>query len=63
LGSSGDGVIALQKLLTTQGVYSGEIIGTFGPRTQIAVKLFQKKNGLAQVGSVGPSTRAALNKL
>ncbi|MDB5188090.1 MAG: sleB1 [Candidatus Kaiserbacteria bacterium] len=63
LGSSGAAVTALQNLLTVDGVYSGPIIGTFGPRTQVAVKLFQKKHGLSQVGSVGPATRALLNQL
>jgi peptidoglycan hydrolase-like protein with peptidoglycan-binding domain len=35
--------------------------GVFGPATEAAVKAFQKANGLAQVGFLGPGTRAALN--
>ncbi|MDB5254564.1 MAG: putative peptidoglycan-binding protein [Parcubacteria group bacterium] len=55
-------VTELQKKLTALGMYSGPITGTFGSLTEAAVKKFQIKNGLSPLGSVGPGTRAALNK-
>jgi hypothetical protein len=60
--SSDADVYALQKHLTAVGVYSGPITGYFGPLTKAAVKAYQKKHGLVQVGVVGPGTRALLNK-
>lgn len=36
--------------------------GDFGPKTEAAVKAFQKKNGLVVDGKVGPYTWAALRK-
>jgi peptidoglycan hydrolase-like protein with peptidoglycan-binding domain len=47
-GSKGDEVKKLQKKL---GV---EAIGTFGPKTEAAVKAWQKANGLKDDGIVGP---------
>jgi len=61
LGSEGVEVTELQKRLTARGEYSGPITGYFGPMTKAAVKVYQSKHGLAQLGSVGPGTRAALN--
>ncbi|CAB4159392.1 COG3179 Predicted chitinase [uncultured Caudovirales phage] len=49
-GSTGDDVKRLQEKL---GV---EPIGTFGPKTEDAVKAWQKKNGLTADGIVGEST-------
>ena len=53
-GSKGDEVKKLQKKL---GV---EAIGTFGPKTEAAVKAWQKANGLKDDGIVGPKTWAKL---
>mgnify|MGYP003335344226 CR=1 FL=1 len=50
LGSKGDDVIKLQQKL---GV---DPIGTFGPKTEAAVKDFQAKNGLTADGVVGDTT-------
>jgi len=61
LGTHGNDVSELQKRLIVLGVYTGSISGYFGPLTQTAVKLFQSKHNLEQLGSVGPGTRAALN--
>ena len=61
LGSRGPEVTALQERLTAEGVYSGEITGYFGLQTQAAVKRFQAKYGIEQLGAVGPATRAKLN--
>jgi peptidoglycan hydrolase-like protein with peptidoglycan-binding domain len=61
-GSTGSQVTALQERLTTDGIYSGPITGTFGPLTKAAVKAYQAKHGLDQLGVVGPATRALLNR-
>ena len=62
MGSRGDDVTALQNRLTSEGVYSGPVTGYFGSLTSQAVKAFQAKYGISQVGKVGPLTREALNK-
>lgn len=56
-GSRNDDVKRLQQLL---GV---EATGYYGPLTEKSVKEFQAKNGLPQVGRVGPATRAKLNEV
>jgi hypothetical protein len=63
-GDKGDLVKILQALLVSdQTVFpEGIINGTFGPLTQKAVKRFQKKHGLPQVGQVGPRTLEKLNE-
>lgn len=65
LGMSGDEVKALQELLASDSeVYpEGLTTGFFGALTEKAVKRFQKKHGIEQVGSVGPKTLAKLNSL
>ena len=60
-GNSDPDVVALQKRLTDDGVYSGPITGYFGPLTKAGLQAFQKKNGLDPVGVLGPQTRALLN--
>ena len=59
-GSRGKDVTTLQTKLKRWGYYSGNVDGIFGPQTQSAVKSFQKKNGLAVDGMVGPATAKAL---
>jgi putative chitinase len=54
VGSKGDDVKKLQEKL---GV---EAIGTFGPKTEAAVKAWQKANGLKDDGIVGPTTWSKL---
>jgi len=63
LGSTGADVLQLQTKLQSLGFYKGKLDGGFGPITKTAVKAFQKAHKLEQVGSVGPLTRAWLNKL
>jgi hypothetical protein len=63
IGSSGTEVRELQKLLAKLGFFKAASTGTFGSVTQAAVKAFQKKYGIDQVGYVGPATRAKLNSL
>ena len=61
-GQSNDDVKRLQELLAgDKELYpEGLMTGLFGPATERAVKRFQAKYGLPQVGRVGPMTRAKL---
>jgi peptidoglycan hydrolase-like protein with peptidoglycan-binding domain/N-acetylmuramoyl-L-alanine amidase len=68
---AGPDIYALQAALLSEGLYPAEgksltecpVSGVFGPCTVDAVKAFQTKNGIEQSGSLGPSTRTALNAL
>ncbi len=62
IGSTGLDVTALQNHLTSLGLYSGPITGKYGGLTMAAVKKYQAKLGLKQVGVVGPATLEALNR-
>jgi len=63
-GTHGEDVKTLQLLLAgdpsiyPEGIFSGY----FGPLTAKAVKKFQEKNGIEQVGFVGPKTLKKLNE-
>lgn len=59
-GSRGEDVKKVQQKLKNWGYYKGEVDGVFGSATLAAVKYFQKQNGLAADGIVGPKTAAAL---
>jgi peptidoglycan L-alanyl-D-glutamate endopeptidase CwlK len=59
LNSSGD-VTALQLALQAAGFSPGAIDGSFGPGTEAAVLAFQRNEGLAADGIVGPNTATAL---
>ena len=59
-GSRGETVKQIQQRLKNWGYYKGEVDGIFGPKTEEAVKLFQKKNKLTVDGIVGPKTLEAL---
>lgn len=61
MGDKGPAVTQLQKHLTTLGLYSASIDGTFGPKTHQAVISFQKRLGLKTDGLVGPITKKALS--
>ena len=65
MGSTGDDVEALQKLLAGDpSIYpEGTVSGYFGSLTVLAVRRFQAKHGLPQVGRVGPQTRAKLGEV
>ncbi|MDQ5889511.1 MAG: hypothetical protein QG609_4 [Patescibacteria group bacterium] len=65
VGSSGEDVRLLQKLLATDPtVYpEGLVTGLFGPLTENAVKRFQAKFKLDQIGTVGPQTLARINEI
>ncbi|WP_229683047.1 peptidoglycan-binding domain-containing protein [Virgibacillus oceani] len=50
----------LQRKLKKLGYYDGKIDNNFGPKTESAVKAFQKHEGLIQDGSYGPKTQAVM---
>jgi len=50
----------IQDMLSTKGYDVGKIDGVMGPRTEAAIKQFQKDNDLKVDGKVGPKTRAAM---
>jgi putative chitinase len=60
LNSSGPDVIALQHALQAAGFSPGAIDGSFGLGTEAAVLAFQRSEGLAADGIVGPNTATAL---
>ena len=60
VGSSGSDVTAVQKKLIQWGYLTGSADGRYGAKTRDAVKAFQRKNGLAVDGRVGPATAAAM---
>ncbi len=53
-------VKTVQQKLKNWGYYKGTVDGIYGSKTKAAVKLFQKKNGLAVDGIVGKKTASAL---
>ncbi|MBI2096892.1 MAG: peptidoglycan-binding protein [Candidatus Sungbacteria bacterium] len=53
----------IQEILRDEGVYTGPVTGNFLALTREAVKRFQKKYGLDQVGNIGPLTRKKLNEI
>lgn len=59
-GSSGQTVREIQTRLKNWGYYSGNVDGIYGSDTEIAIKKFQKKNGLSVDGQAGDKTLAAL---
>lgn len=58
LGSNGEDVKTLQMLLNSAG-YAVSIDSVFGPKTEAAVRAFQKDRGLVVDGIVGGKTMAA----
>lgn len=71
LGSYGDDVSKLQTYLAGQGIYSDEVTGYFGEKTQAAVRTWQTRNNLVISGdssstgwgTFGPRSRAFLATL
>lgn len=62
LGSKEVAVRGVQRRLIELGFFDGgDIDGRFGPKTEAAVKGFQKRYDLDADGVVGPLTWAALN--
>lgn len=64
-GAQNDDVRRLQELLAKDSsVYpDGSVTGLYGPLTEQAVRKFQAKYGLPQVGRVGPATRTKLQEV
>lgn len=62
MGSKGNSVRALQKVLIAKGYLSiGAPTGTYGTATKKAVAAYQKANKVSSVGVVGPKTLQLLN--
>ena len=62
LGAKGIKVVELQADLCKAGFDPGSHDGIFGPRTEQAVKAFQKANSLKVDGIVGPVTQAKITE-
>ena len=60
VGSRGGDVTAVQKKLIQWGYLKGTADGRYGENTRAAVSAFQRKNGLAADGRVGPATAKAM---
>jgi lysozyme len=62
-GAKGSEVNELQEILIKLKFDPGRVDGSFGDKTEVAVKQFQQKQGFTADGVVGLETRIALNKL
>ena len=58
--SSGAQVSLLQDFLRNGNYLKSQPTGYFGQITQVAVKDFQRQNGINPIGTVGPATRAKI---
>lgn len=65
IGAKGDDVSQLQAYLAKdKSIYpEGKVTGYFGSLTRAAVRRFQAKHGISQVGRVGPLTRQKLDEI
>ena len=61
-GSSGSDVQILQTGLASLGFYTNSIDSSFGPKTDAAVRAFQRSKGLSDDGVVGPKTCPVFNE-
>jgi N-acetylmuramoyl-L-alanine amidase len=61
--SSGDDVVELQSRLSRFGFDLGRVDGIFGPRTDLALREFQRSVGISPDGTCGPDTLRALTRL
>jgi len=65
LGASGDDVTQLQAFLAADSLLypEGKITGYYGSLTVAAVRRFQERYGISQVGRVGPQTLLKLKEV
>ncbi|MGB0563179.1 MAG: peptidoglycan-binding domain-containing protein, partial [Spirulinaceae cyanobacterium] len=59
-GDRGNDVTRLQQQLQQVGVFSGPVTGYFGPKTESAVRQFQRSRSLPVDGIAGTRTQSAL---
>jgi len=59
-GSSGSAVREAQQRLKDWGYYNGAVDGVYGAQTYRATREFQRRNGIAVDGIIGPATANAL---
>ena len=59
----GDDVAALQERLLELGFNAGRHDGVFGPRTEAALRDFQRNRGMPPDGTCGPATLRELDRL
>lgn len=62
-GANGIYVVELQKWLKEQGYYTGDIDGSFGPYTELAVKYFQNDSCIVIDGWVAEQTVGAMEDI
>jgi peptidoglycan hydrolase-like protein with peptidoglycan-binding domain len=62
IGSTGTDVINLKNFLAIEGLYTGYVSTPFDKATATAVSLYQKLHNISSTGTVGPLTRASLDK-
>jgi spore germination protein YaaH len=62
-GAGGSDVTKLQTFLKDQGYFSAAMVPNFGNATLAAVRAFQGVQGISATGTVGPLTRAAIQKV
>ncbi len=60
VGSRGDDVTALQRMLKEWGYFDREATGYFGGLTMKSLRAFQKDNDIVQTGYFGPLTRQSI---
>jgi hypothetical protein len=62
IGSTGTEVVNLKNLLAVKALYTGYVSTAYDKDTATAVSLYQALHNISPTGTVGPLTRAALNK-
>jgi peptidoglycan hydrolase-like protein with peptidoglycan-binding domain len=62
-GDTGTGVADLQTRLRQLRYYDGPVNGSFGPRTEEAVRFFQRSQGLPEDGVAGAEVKTVLDRL
>ena len=62
VGSENNDVFVLQSMLSHSGYLNANPNGYFGYATKTAVKRFQSANGISTTGTVGETTRNAVNE-